>query len=402
MALVAASSANASGYYIGLFGGISTMEDDFTVSTSTSRSTSNSTFKEVFQYSGGINNAGFTATWAQWSWDTQPYKSPSTTGKAGTAYGTFQASTNQGQPLRAYAVYQNNTTLATGATMSSRGSFDDGFVVGGSVGWDFGNGWRTELEAAYRNHDLSTSPVSGVQSWAFNRTQNTYGIFRIPYSATYYSKFVTYVGLNTVTISGTSKAYTSKSKFKYTGTHYINNGLTVDNHLGKTGTAASSFMAFIGPDYQKKTAAGGTQAVIGSASGELETWSFMFNIWHDFDFGDSPIHPFIGGGVGFANASLDYTFTAVVPGVTYASNTKATLGSTSFAYRGNGEATDWGFAYQLGAGLGYDFGNGMMLSAQYRYFNTGAMDLSLRDQIEVNLESHNFLVGLNIPIGGGM
>jgi len=44
----------------------------------------------------------------------------------------------------------------------------------------------------------------------------------------------------------------------------------------------------------------------------------------------------------------------------------------------------------------------MMLSAQYRYFNTGAMDLSRADQIEVNLESHNFLVGLNIPLGGGM
>ena len=34
-ALMAASSANASGYYVGLFGGFSTMEDSFDVSTST-------------------------------------------------------------------------------------------------------------------------------------------------------------------------------------------------------------------------------------------------------------------------------------------------------------------------------------------------------------------------------
>jgi len=425
VALLAASSANASGYYVGLFGGISSVEDDFAVSTATSTSSSTSASKEVFKYTGGINNAGFTATWAQWSWDTKPNVSPTAKQTAGPAYGTFQASTNTGQPLRAYVVYQSNTTLSGSTTLNASHSFDDGFVVGGSIGWDFGNGWRTEIEAAYRSNDVSSSAVNGVQSWAFNRNISNFGIFRIPYSQTYYSKFATYVGLNYITYAGTYKSFTSKSQFgvndlgsgkgtfgsktqftdSLTGagqTHYINNGLTVDNHLGKTGSAGSKFMGHYGSDFKNTIKDSGTAVILGMADGELETWSFMMNVWYDFDFGDSPIRPFVGGGIGFAHASLEYDFTATLPSISQTGYSTVDISSRPFAYRGNGEATDWGFAYQVGAGLGYDLGNGMMLSAQYRYFNTGAMDLSLADQIEVNLESHNFLVGLNIPLGGGM
>jgi len=125
----------------------------------------------------------------------------------------------------------------------------------------------------------------------------------------------------------------------------------------------------------------------------------MANVWYDFDMGDSPIKPFVGGGIGFAHATLDYNLTA---NTGISNSAYGLFGTGGYAYAGNGEESDWGFAYQLGAGIGYDLGNGLMLSAQYRYFNTSGMDLSPGGQIDVDLESHNFLVGISVPIGGGM
>jgi opacity protein-like surface antigen len=300
IALLAASSANASGYYLGVFGGWSTMEDSFNVGFSTSGFDATATFTQT--------DTGYTGTGS-----TSHFFSTAFTLKYTAASRTSAITTNN--------------------------SFDDGWVVGAALGWDFGNGWRTELEAAYRSHDLnSTGSLAGTRYYSY-----------------YFTRFYSYTA----------------------------------NHLTGTGTTTST-LGFT-------TWTNTVTANNFGAKGDLETWSFMFNLWHDFDFGDSPLHPFVGGGIGFAHATLSYDITQNVP-----LGTNPALFGTQVSYRGNGEATDWGFAYQVGAGLGYDLGNGMTLSAQYRYFNTGAMDLSLADQIEVNLESHNFLIGVNIPLGGGM
>jgi len=352
IALVAASSANASGYYVGLFGGISTIEDDFTVATSTSSSTSRSVSTSTTSSTGLL---GANTAWSKTVFDYTPNN---------TTTGTFTGAT--GYLGLNYGYNQNSVTFAARTTVFSAGhSFDDGFVLGGSIGWDFGNGWRNELEVAYRQNDVDASAIG----WSSTRGYTAYS--DLGYSGTYLllpgQTFLTYVGLNTLTTTGF---------YALTGTSWASGKSTF-------GTSSSGIAG-------------------GSINGELETWSFMYNVWYDFDFGDSPIHPFIGGGIGFAHASLEYSAAGI--SATGIASTTGFFGTsfTGGSYRGNGEATDWGFAYQVGAGLGYDLGNGMMLSAQYRYFNTGAMDLSLADQIEVNLESHNFLVGLNIPLGGGM
>jgi opacity protein-like surface antigen len=341
IALVAASQANASGYYVGLFGGWSTLEDSFDVSTSTAgkknvfNSTTSST--QLF-YSKSTAPTGTSTTktyFVGYTGSGAPYLDTNTN------VHTYGGTANYHTDMHFFA--SGSATLAKRATaMASRNSFDDGWVVGGSMGWDFGNGWRTELEAAYRANDVDARSIgTSVRTYVFT----------------------TYLSHTDMHYSGPAGSQTSSVLYQYTKT----NVSTVTNSI--TGPA--------------------------NIDGDLTTWSFMFNVWYDFDFGDSPLHPFIGGGIGFAHANLDYKVTATGIPNPYS------LFGTSFAYRGNGEASDWGFAYQIGAGLGYDLGNGMMLSAQYRYFNTGAMDLSLADQIEVNLESHNFLVGLNIPLGGG-
>jgi len=350
VALLAASSANASGYYIGLFGGISTLEDDFDLSTATS---SSSTVTSATNKGGtAVSSLAADTAWSLATFDTLQ-------GYSGTSVGTNTGFT--GQPGLTNYLNRTNVTYAARLTTFSANNvgFDDGFVLGGAIGWDFGNGWRNELEVAYRKNDIEDSAVTTSFSRAY--THYDYMYYQRTRGLYYYTR-QTYVGLNTLTTTGVQVLKTQNSA---------------------SGTASSV-----------TTGSG----INGSVSGDIESWSFMYNIWHDFDFGDSPIHPFIGGGIGFVNAKL--TVDMHTDGAT--TTPYGIFGLGGYSYRGNGEATDWGFAYQLGAGLGYDFGNGMMLSAQYRYFNTGAMDLSLQDQIEVNLESHNFLVGLNIPLGGGM
>jgi len=364
IALVAASSANASGYYIGLFGGISSMEDSFTVTTATSSTSTTSSTS-----GGGLNFLGFVGATTASSlsisgtkgptWDTAQNPLVDTAGTIGTTTGATGLYGIGFSTLR-YSV--TNAARSTTFGASSVG-FDDGWIVGAAIGWDFGNGWRSELEAAYRSHDVDSSAINGSFSRAY--TGYAFGYNSVLYMTYTYTR-LTYVGVNTVTKTGT---------FTYT------------NAFSSSSTTGS---------FSTGTSGAGRN---GNVDGDLETWSFMFNVWYDFDFGDSPIKPFVGAGIGFAHASLDFDMTTAgsLPTSGY-----GFFGSGGYGYRGNGESTDWGFAYQLGAGLGYDLGNGMTLSAQYRYFNTGAMDLSLADQIEVNLESHNILVGLNVPLGGGM
>lgn len=359
---MAASSANASGYYIGLFGGISSLEDDWSVSTSTAGAagTTSKTGKVVW-YSGTVGSvfAGANGLTTKPTWDSKQNPLYDT----GTSKGTNAGATGMGG--FGFSTKRTNVTVARRVTtLESSGGFDDGWVVGASLGWDFGNGFRNELEVAYRNHDLESSVIDTTFSRVY--TGYTYGLKTVLF-LTYKYSVLTYVGLNTISKTGT---------------------FTYANLRGKNKTSGA---------FSAGTKGSGAY---GNVQGDLETWSFMYNVWYDFDFGDSPIRPFIGGGIGFAHASLEFDMTTDGGLPTKAGY--GFFGTGGYAYRGNGEATDWGFAYQLGAGLGYDLGNGMMLSAQYRYFNTGAMDLSLADQIEVNLESHNFLVGLNVPLGGGM
>ena len=53
---------------------------------------------------------------------------------------------------------------------------------------------------------------------------------------------------------------------------------------------------------------------------------------------------------------------------------------------------------QFGAGLAYEFPNGMRLSAQYRYFATSEADFGPGG--EVKIESNDFLLGFTVPLGG--
>jgi len=124
-------------------------------------------------------------------------------------------------------------------------------------------------------------------------------------------------------------------------------------------------------------------------SGDSNVWSFMGNVWYDFDWGNSPIYPFVGGGLGLARLTPEFngqasgTFSATGMGTVYASLT------TGF------DDDDWVYAYQFGAGLAWDMDLGGTLTAQYRYFGTANAQFL---NISVNAESHNWMLGFNVPL----
>jgi len=135
-----------------------------------------------------------------------------------------------------------------------------------------------------------------------------------------------------------------------------------------------------------------------SSAGDINIWSFMTNLWYDFDMGNnsSAIQPFVGGGFGLARMSMNYsasmagTFTAtsVLPWSASGSTIPVTMAT-------NNNNDDWVFAYQFGGGAAYVLGNGSSISAQYRYFGTTDAQLGLS---EVSGESHNLMIGFNFPI----
>ena len=81
--------------------------------------------------------------------------------------------------------------------------------------------------------------------------------------------------------------------------------------------------------------------------GDISALSVMGNVWWDIDTG-SAVTPFVGGGIGM----------------------------TQLTIRGEGESSvdDWVFAWQIGAGMSYDLGNGTAAQLGYRFFNPGEAD----------------------------
>ncbi len=119
----------------------------------------------------------------------------------------------------------------------------------------------------------------------------------------------------------------------------------------------------------------GTQSIDGNFS----MLAFMANVDYDFDMG-SPWVPYIGGGLGVATISVDAESAA----------------GTSLV-----DDSDTVFAYQVGAGIGYEFpleeGRSITVSLDWRYFGTQAPtfkgDVSGED-FEATINGHDIGIGL--------
>jgi len=322
IALCAASTAQAADPYISFFGGVSTFDDEV-------------------QFDGSNYNPGF----------------------FGSAFG-FSTPVAGGVKCIFYHPTVTTLCLATGiyrvdgnfffgsgkygtSDFSWEDDFDSGYVVGGALGAMLANGFRAELELAYRAADVEGGGSVRNRFAGRNiKTGHVTGDYNL-YTFPKYSAITTGVPIGPVTIPVTAQP----PGFPFS--------LNLPTQTTRNGTFSSD--------------------------GDVAVWSLMANVWLDIDpFGINPdgVTTFVGGGVGMANLELDY-------GASW-----NTLLGGSMSYSLNDNENAW--AYQLGAGIGFDLGGGMMLSAQYRWFATDDVDLGSRD---MRVESHNAVVGLTVPFG---
>jgi len=117
------------------------------------------------------------------------------------------------------------------------------------------------------------------------------------------------------------------------------------------------------------------------ASGSTRVYSLMGNAIYDFN-ATGAWHPFLGAGIGPAYVDID----------------KVIDNDNDRVYSGS----DWRFAYQGFAGVGYDLDENWTLKGQYRYFATLDGDVSLTGSGiggDAEYKSHEVLIGLTYRFG---
>jgi len=376
-ALTAGAQAQAADTYVSIFGGWSSLDSDFGVGTSTSQS------NQLLDWDFGLIRAtGLGGVSAPFYLSTLP--------SSVTGYLNYSGT----QPYyinSAYVGLTANLTTSQFHTANWNGGFDGGFVIGAAFGWDFGEGWRAEAEIAYRQNDVDSAiRVRGIAG--YGATGNLGLVFNAQGSTSSFAS---------ASVAGTGDLGGFVSNVIYTGT-----------------SAAFSAAAYFG----STSAAFSTKV---NASGDASIWSFMANFWYDFGMEDSPFTPFVGAGIGMANVSFDHSIsfstnvaTTNLPAMSYylptgtlwtitGSGSGSNLG-TGYTFTAGGSGSrnfagsyavsgdDLVFAYQFGAGVGYELGNGMAITAQYRYFATTEAEFG--PQVAFDVDSHAFMVGLTIPL----
>jgi opacity protein-like surface antigen len=123
--------------------------------------------------------------------------------------------------------------------------------------------------------------------------------------------------------------------------------------------------------------------------GDENAQFILGNLWVDLPI-DEVIRPYVGGGIGFGRLDMDMNATWTVSGAEYSVI----------------DDSDWGFAYQVGAGVAFDITPNIAIDVGYRYKVINNLNFNLDDEIiaslgygdgeelEKDYKSHNVLVGL--------
>jgi OmpA-OmpF porin, OOP family len=112
---------------------------------------------------------------------------------------------------------------------------------------------------------------------------------------------------------------------------------------------------------------------VPGADGELESLSFMGNLWFDLK-NSSRVTPYLGGGVGFRSVDLE-------------------LNGTDGLARSDKDSV---FAYQVGAGVGFALSPRLSLSVDARYFDSDTLSLSNPNGDPASIEYTGTSYGLGL------
>jgi opacity protein-like surface antigen len=123
----------------------------------------------------------------------------------------------------------------------------------------------------------------------------------------------------------------------------------------------------------------------GTLDYDHSTFSVLANAWYDFQIAD--VHPYLGGGIGWARTRLNGDFIDIT----------APLSKPLV------RAHDDGFAWQLGGGIKFDISPSMQLGVGYRYFKgpdvTVGSGFAANSAVgNVNDENHSVLAELTFGL----
>ena len=181
------------------------------------------------------------------------------------------------------------------------------------------------------------------------------------------------------------------------------NGLRIDveasyrrNGVDITGSGLFAVKAAVPPTAVYTDTKTDVFADSAGTDGHVEATALMANAWYEFNMFNSPLRPFIGGGVGFAwvdvHDILEQRLFTTTGGVT---------GSTkSFSNGLHGD--DSGFAWQLGGGLAWEVAPGKDFTVEYRYFNGPDIDearVGARTiPIDYDYQAHSVMAGFKVGL----
>ncbi len=142
-----------------------------------------------------------------------------------------------------------------------------------------------------------------------------------------------------------------------------------------------------------------SESVDGDGSGSPKQLGAMVNVWYDFNAA-SKWTPYAGLGLGFIRvdlANLKYNDNAVAEKIRDVV-AQGTLLPPGFV-PGLSQDTDTAFAWQFGAGVGYELSDTVTLDLGYRYQNTGTLEFKGKNQFgtltsEQKLKVHLIEVGI--------
>jgi opacity protein-like surface antigen len=197
-------------------------------------------------------------------------------------------------------------------------------------------------------------------------------------------------------LAGTGPAAAEGTYFSLgLGGNWLRTGIDVPEDLGPvldfdftTGLAASAAFGFIlSPAFRVEAETRFGNGFLNttiqnegtSTSGSVKMFTFMANGWYDFN----PMgawKPYVGGGLGVAHAHSNIV------------DDDGTLNASQFL-----------FAYQLGAGIGYALNQNVTLSLDYRFLGTTPLSMPFNVQNEQGMtspiHSHSLMLGARFYLG---
>jgi len=133
-----------------------------------------------------------------------------------------------------------------------------------------------------------------------------------------------------------------------------------------------------------------SQTHIASQSFKIKAHTFMINGFYDIDLG-AIVTPYVGGGLGLAYLSSDYSSRSHVSG-----NDSVQVKTSN---------NDWAFAWNLGGGVSFAIDDQTAIDVGYRYYDLGSAEpgsvnasSGYRANPKVDLTSHELSVGLRFSI----